>query len=501
MPLTDTSTIILVVALVVVAALLVWLSLSMAAAESAVGRVTRAGLNNKILEVQTDTETSQFIRMKKIGKIHTVQRLIANRYATSGSCAFFRITCNVFDGVLVACVASLLDAPIWLQLLCGFLFALIVGIVSVLVRPRSAGASKPIDIMLNLAGQVRLLGATLLTLLLARLRKRRDRGGEPDQSRQIEHDVDRLAKAGEQKGQKRRSKESDLSDDEELEKIQLEQGRATIDRLVEANDFDPEVSEMLRNVLTLSETLTREIMVPRTDMICMDRTATLADMLRLCSRSGFSRVPVIGDDVDDLIGVAYLKDAVRATAFNPAASQRDVASIVRQPMLVPESKPVDDLFHAMQQTRQHVAIVVDEYGGIAGLVTIEDTIEQIVGELEDEHDRTQHSEPEKIGERKWKMPARTPIATLEEMFEIDIDEDDVDTVYGLLTKLLGRVPIVGSSAVTRGLRLTAVDTAGRRKRVSMIVVEPAAGSQGPAADDDEPRSDEQDGESASPQGK
>lgn len=166
-------------------------------------------------------------------------------------------------------------------------------------------------------------------------------------------------------------------------------------------------------------------------------------------------------------------------------------------MLVPESKPVDDLFHAMQQTRQHVAIVVDEYGGIAGLVTIEDTIEQIVGELEDEHDRTQHSEPEKIGERKWKMPARTPIATLEEMFEIDIDEDDVDTVYGLLTKLLGRVPIVGSSAVTRGLRLTAVDTAGRRKRVSMIVVEPAAGSQGPAADDDELRSDEQDGESAS----
>ena len=257
---------------------------------------------------------------------------------------------------------------------------------------------------------------------------------------------------------------------------------------------------MLRNVLTLSETLTREIMVPRTDMICMDRTATLADMLRLCSRSGFSRVPVIGDDVDDLIGVAYLKDAVRATAFNPAASQRYVASIVRQPMLVPESKPVDDLFHAMQQTRQHVAIVVDEYGGIAGLVTIEDTIEQIVGELEDEHDRTQHSEPEKIGERKWKMPARTPIATLEEMFEIDIDEDDVDTVYGLLTKLLGRVPIVGSGAVTRGLRLTAVDTAGRRKRVSMIVVEPAAGSQGPAADDDEPRSDEQDGESASPQG-
>ena len=106
-------------------------------------------------------------------------------------------------------------------------------------------------------------------------------------------------------------------------------------------------------------------------------------------------------------------------------------------------------------------------------MTIEDAIEQIVGELEDEHDRTQHTEPEKIGDNKWKMPARTPIADLEEIFEIDIDEDDVDTVYGLLTKILGRVPIVGASAVTRGLRLTAVDSAGRRKKVSTIVVEPA----------------------------
>ena len=194
-------------------------------------------------------------------------------------------------------------------------------------------------------------------------------------------------------------------------------------------------------------------MVPRTDMICMERDSTLSSALKLFSRSGFSRVPVIGEDVDDLIGVAYLKDAVRATAFNPAAMERAVESIVRQPLLVPESKPVD--------------------GGIAGMVTIEDAIEQIVGELEDEHDRTQRTEPEKIGDNKWKMPARTPIADLEEIFEIDIDEDDVDTVYGLLTKILGRVPIVGASAVTRGLRLTAVDSAGRRKKVSTIVVEPA----------------------------
>lgn len=439
----DASSIALLVALVVVALLLVWGSLRMAAAEGAVSRVTRASLNNLILEVQTDGEMGQFARMKKIDRIHKVQRLIANRYATTGSCAFFRIACNVFDGVLVVCIAGMFDAPMWVELLSGFLVALVVAVISVLVRPRSAGVSKPLDIMLACAGMVSFACALTPFVRL---------GGN---------------KAA------RRMRESELSDDEELDKIQLEQGKATIDWMIEANGFDAEVSEMLRSVLMLSDTLTREIMVPRTDMICIERSQPLSAMLKLCSRSGFSRVPVIGDDVDDLVGVAYLKDAVRATAFNPAAADRAVESICRSPMLVPESKPVDDLFHQMQRTRQHVAVVCDEYGGVAGLVTIEDAIEQIVGELEDEHDRTQRSEPQRIGEQQWSMPARTPIAELEEIFEIDIDEDDVDTVYGLLTKLLGRVPIVGASAVTRGLRLTAVDSAGRRKKVSTIVVEPA----------------------------
>ena len=431
------------VILAMVATLLVALSLSMAAAEGAVARVTRAGLNNLILEVQTEEDIGHFARVKRINRIHQVQRLIADRFTTSGACAFFRIACNVFDGVLVVCIISFLDVPLWLELVSGAAFAIIIAVVSILVRPRIAGASKPVDIMLRHAAMITL--AVKLTP---------------------------LARIGSQPSLKHRAGQSDLSDDEELEKIQQEQGRAIIDRLVETNDFDSEVSEMLRNVLTLSQTLTREIMVPRTDMICIGRQSTLHTLLRLCSRSGFSRIPIIGEDVDDLIGIAYMKDAVKATAFNPMAMNRGVETISRHPMLVPESKPVDDLFHEMQRTRQHAAVVVDEYGGIAGLVTIEDALEQIVGELEDEHDRTQHEEPQRIGENRWSMPARTPITDLEELFEVDIDEDDVDTVYGLLTKLLGRVPIVGASAVTRGLRLTAVDSAGRRKKVSTIVVEP-----------------------------
>ncbi|PJM79843.1 hemolysin family protein [Bifidobacterium scaligerum] len=460
----STTLIAITVVLVFVAAVSVWFSLTMAAAEGAVARVTRSSLNNLILEVQTDSETSQFLKMKKIDRIHLVQRLISNRYATAGSCAFFRVACNVIDGVLVASLASIWGAELWVGLLAGFLFAAIVAVVSVLVRPRTAGMAKPVDSLLSHSRTV-----SIVVWLTPFARLGSDKNG---------------GKTG------RRSKNDDLSDDEELEKIQLEQGKAAIDRLVESNEFDPEVSEMLRNVLTLSDTLTREIMVPRTDMICMERDTTLSAALKLFSRSGFSRVPVIGEDMDDLVGVAYLKDAVRATAFNPAALDRQVETIVRQPMLVPESKPVDDLFHEMQRSRQHVAVVVDEYGGIAGMVTIEDALEQIVGELEDEHDRTQRSEPEKIGDNKWKMPARTPIADLEEIFEIDIDEDDVDTVYGLLTKILGRVPIVGASAVTRGLKLTAVDSAGRRKKVSTIVVEPAHVE----GDEEDGKTSEEDGE-------
>ncbi|KAA8821739.1 HlyC/CorC family transporter [Bifidobacterium vespertilionis] len=433
----------------------------MASAEGAVARVTRASLNNLTLELQTDSELSQFNRMKKIDAIHRVQRYIVDRSATAGSCAFFRIVCNVMDGVLVSSIVTLLGGPLWAEILSGFLFALVVGVLSVLLRPRMSGSFKPLDAMMR---HHRIVGVAVALTPFARI--------------------------GSDAVNKRVAREAELSDDEELEKLQREQGRAVIDRLAESREVDPEVSEMLRNVLTLSETLTREIMVPRTDMICIEKGETLSAMLKLCSRSGFSRVPVIGDSVDDLIGVAYLKDAVRATAFNAQAISRPVESIVRDPLLVPESKPVDDLFHQMQKQRQHVAIVVDEYGGIAGLVTIEDTLEQIVGELEDEHDRTQHAEPVKVGDHKWKLPARTPIADLEEMFEIDMDEDDVDTVYGLLTKALGRVPIVGASAVTRGLKLTAVDSAGRRKKVSTILVEPAGLNDGsipiePSGDDEE----------------
>ena len=437
--------------LAVVALLLVWLSLSMAATEGAVGRVTRASLNNLILEIQTDAELSQFIRDKKIKRIHKVQRLVTDRYATAGSCAFFRICCNVLDGVLVTVIAGMLDAPLWAELLAGFVFAIVVAVISLLVRPRSAGASKPVDIMLQHADTVSV--AVLLTP---------------------------FAKIGGQKGAKRRG--NDLSDDEELEKIQIEQGRATIDRLVEANDFDPEVSEMLRNVLTLSETLTREVMVPRTDMICIERGETLENMLKLCSRSGFSRVPVIGDDVDDLVGVAYLKDAVRATAFNHAAMTREVESVVRDPMLVPESKPVDDLFHQMQRTRQHVAIVVDEYGGTEGIITLEDILEELVGEIWDEHDEATE-DFHKQSDGSWIVLGSASVDDLFETLGLPEDEDiDSNTVNGLVQEKTCHLPKVGDRFTLGGYDGVVTRTA--KRRVTEVRLTPVEKTE-PEKDDDE----------------
>lgn len=435
------SSIVLLVVLGFIGVFLVWLSFAMDSAEGAMSRVSRASLNNLMIEIQTNEHDSALTRMRKLTRAHRVKRFIVDRYVTSGACTFARTVCNVLIGIVLAAFVGVCQAPMWVLLLVGFFASLLIAIIAMLVRPRLRGVDQPLSKLMRLS--------YIIAIAVA---------------------INPFVHIGSKHMNKR--KRTDPSDDEALETIQLDQAKASIDRLVEANDFDPEVSEMMRNVLMLSDTLTREIMVPRTDMICVAHDETLENFLKLCSRSGFSRVPVIGESVDDLLGIAYLKDATRATVFNPVANSREVASIIRDPMFVTELKPVDDLFHEMQRSRQHVAIVVDEYGGIAGLVTIEDALEQIVGELEDEHDRTQRNEPEQVGEHMWRLPARTPIADLEELFEVHIDEDDVDTVYGLLTKILGTVPIVGSSASTRGLKLTAVDSSGRRKKVSTILVEP-----------------------------
>ncbi|MDO5025873.1 MAG: hemolysin family protein [Trueperella sp.] len=248
-----------------------------------------------------------------------------------------------------------------------------------------------------------------------------------------------------------------------------EQLAVMVERVSESEVIEEDEREMLHSVFEMSRTLVREVMVPRTDMISVGVDESLDRVLALFSRSGFSRVPVVGETVDDLLGVVYLKDVIKRTHRRSDADEVTVRDIMREPVFVPEMVLVDDLLHMMQRDSVHIALVVDEYGGIAGLVTIEDLLEELVGEMVDEHDRAE-AEPEALADGSWRVPARMPIDDLGDLFDIQLEDDDVDTAGGLLNKAIGRVPIAGSVGEIAGLKLRADRFEGRRRQLSWLIV-------------------------------
>ena len=245
--------------------------------------------------------------------------------------------------------------------------------------------------------------------------------------------------------------------------------RDLVDIAGESDVIEEDEREMIHSVFELGDTVAREVMVPRTDMVTLDADKTLRSAMSLFLRSGFSRIPVVGEDSDDVRGLLYFKDVARRLTAAPEDAKHLATEVMRPMHFVPESKPVDDLLREMQQEQNHFAIVVDEYGGTAGLVTIEDIIEEIVGEIADEHDREAPG-VEQLEDGTLRVPASMDIDDLAELFDVTIDEEDVDTVGGLLTKVIGRVPIVGSTGSVAGLELTAERMAGRRHRVASVIV-------------------------------
>ncbi|MBU8856518.1 MULTISPECIES: hemolysin family protein [unclassified Micromonospora] len=227
--------------------------------------------------------------------------------------------------------------------------------------------------------------------------------------------------------------------------------------------------QMIHSVFALGDTIAREVMVPRTEMVWIEERKTLAQALALFLRSGFSRIPVIGENVDDVLGVLYLKDLIRRVQGDQAARQMPVAELMRPATFVPESKPVDDLLSEMQAARNHLVIVVDEYGGTGGLVTIEDILEEIVGEITDEYD-VERPPVEHQPDGAVRVTARLPVENLGELFDTELPTDEVETVGGLLAQALGRVPIPGAEAEVAGLRLVAEGTTGRRNRIDTVLV-------------------------------
>jgi CBS domain containing-hemolysin-like protein len=236
---------------------------------------------------------------------------------------------------------------------------------------------------------------------------------------------------------------------------------------------------MIHSVFELGDTTVREVMVPRNDVVFVERHKNLRQTMSLFLRSGFSRVPVVEENLDHIVGIAYLKDIVRRDFEAPDVEFTErIDELMRPPYFVPESKPVDALLTEMQSRRQHLAIVVDEYGGTAGLATIEDLLEEIVGEITDEYD-AEEVETESLDDGSVRVSSRFPVDDLEELFGFDVEEEDVDSVGGLMAKHLGLVPIPGSQVVAHGLRFTAEHTAGRRNKLGTVritLAEPSGGA-------------------------
>ena len=259
--------------------------------------------------------------------------------------------------------------------------------------------------------------------------------------------------------------------------------RAMVDLAERESLIEAEERKMVHSVFQLGDRLVREVMVPRTDLITIERFKTIRQALTLALRSGFSRIPVVGENEDDVVGIVYLKDLARKVHISREAETELVSTTMRPATFVPDTKNAGDLLREMQQDRTHVAVVIDEYGGTAGIVTIEDILEEIVGEITDEYDR-ELPPVEDLGEDRYRVTARLDIGDLGQLYGLTgLDDEDVETVGGLLAKSLGRVPIAGAATTVdvtedrldptlTALRLTAEAPAGRRNKIMTVLVEP-----------------------------
>ncbi|SNS06081.1 Hemolysin, contains CBS domains [Geodermatophilus saharensis] len=413
------------VTLLVVAICLVPLAGAFGAMDAALQRVSLARVEE--------------LRRDGVRRAAGLEQVLGERARAVALLLLLRIVCEMVAAVLVAVLFVRVLGMGWQAVLAAAGVMVVVSYVLVGVGPRTLGRQNAYPIALATGGVVRLLVrvlgpvATLLILIGNAITPGR---GYRDGPFSTEVELRELVDLAEERG------------------------------VVESGERN-----MIHSVFELGDTIAREVMVPRTDVVWIERTKTVRQALALALRSGFSRIPVIGENVDDVVGVVYLKDLVRRSQNLGDARGPRVEELMRPPAFVPESKPVDELLRDMQARRTHIAIVVDEYGGFAGLVTIEDILEEIVGEIADEHDAVQRPPVEHLEDGSVRITARLPVEDLAELFDVELPgDDDVETVGGLLARELGLVPIEGSSADVAGLHLVAESTGGRRNRIDTILV-------------------------------
>lgn len=244
-------------------------------------------------------------------------------------------------------------------------------------------------------------------------------------------------------------------------------------RLVLPNDgedtgIEESEKEMITSILEMDETVASEVMVPRVDMVAIEADGSLAEALDVIMEAGHSRIPVYDDNVDQIVGLLYAKDLLKC--FQQARTDASVRDLLRPAYFVPLTKNVKNLLAEMRKHRVHIAIVVDEYGGTAGLVTIEDILEEIVGEIQDEYDQVEEILIQRTGADGYLIAGRLDVYSLAKLLDIKIDDDDADTVGGFLLALFGRVPEPGDSLEHEGWRFTILTVDGRR--IDKVRVEP-----------------------------
>ena len=385
-----------------------------------------------------------------------LKRILQHPVAYMHALRFWRVWFEMAMAVSVAMAFQLLVQNLWLAGLLATVTMAAVGFVLVGVSPRQIGRKHVTGVVVLTAGLVSVLRTVL--------------GPIPGW----------LVKIGSAVAPGANGVDAAFFTEEEF--------RELLDRASEADMIENTEAELIHSVFELGDTKVRSVMVPRTDMVCLESGSTLGQAMSLFLRSGYSRVPVIRDSADQIRGILYLKDvAAQLHGRDGDASAQTVDGLCRPVRYVPESKAVDELLQELQRESTHLAIVIDEYGGTAGLVTLEDLIEEIVGEIVDEYD-SERPEIEDLGGGRYRISSKAGIDDLGELFDITLEDDEVDTVGGLLAKALGRVPIVGSEVVVEGIVLHAERLEGRRNRVSHVLAwKQPAGDETETHDDAEPR--------------
>ncbi len=232
--------------------------------------------------------------------------------------------------------------------------------------------------------------------------------------------------------------------------------------------FDADTLQMVEGAFQVVEMRVRDIMIPRAQMVVVNQDATLEDLLPVITESGHSRFPVIDEDKDNVVGVLLAKDLLKFSSNANNATEFDMSTIIRPTTMTPETKRLNVLLKEFRSKRNHMAVVLDEYGGVAGLVTIEDVLEEIVGEIDDEHDSEDDVHIRRISDRRYIVDALTPIEDFNETMGTEFSDDEFDTIGGLVLQHIGHMPKEGETTTLEGCEFRITEADSRRVRVMAV---------------------------------